>query len=82
MSKTDWNKVISEYKSSGLAQSEFARSHGVSLSSLTYHLKRSRTAGSFVRIERDERVELELAGGIRLRVSERNLSSVLKALQA
>ena len=82
MSKKDWNAIIAEYKTSGVSQSQFCKSRGVGLSSFSYHLQRSRESGAFVRVDAGERVELELPGGVVLRVSERNLGSVLKALQA
>jgi len=80
--KRDWKRVVAEYRASGVSQAEFCRSRGINLSSLTYQLKRAESISSFVRIDAGERIELELPGGVILRVSERNLMSVLKALQA
>jgi len=82
MSRRNWKALVAEYRSSGLTQEEFAKLQGVSLSTLSRWLKMSKGQGSFVRIDADERIELELMGGIRLKVSERNLASVLKALQS
>jgi len=80
--KKDWKKIVSEYYGSGLSQREFARSRGLNVGSLAYHLKRTGGESAFVRVRGEERIELELPGGIVLRVTERDLPSVLKALQA
>ena len=82
MSKRDWKRIISEYETSGMRQSQFCKSRELSLSSFTYYLKRYREAGTFVRVETQERIELELSSGVVLRVSERDLGSILKVLQA
>lgn len=82
MSKKDWKGIIAEYRTSGLSQSQFCKSRELSLSSLTYHLNRSGGAETFARVGTQERIELELSSGVVLRVSERDLGTVLRVLQA
>ena len=79
--KGDWKKTVSEYRASGLSQGEFSRLRGISKSSLAYQVRRSERDSSFIRIDPEERIELELPSGVILRVSEQNLGSVLRALQ-
>jgi hypothetical protein len=79
--KGDWKKTVSEYRASGMSQAEFSRLRGISKSSLAYQVRRSERDSSFIRIDPEERIELELPSGVILRVSEQNLGSVLRALQ-
>ena len=79
--KRDWKKTVSEYRASGMSQAEFSRLWGISKSSLAYQVRRSERDSSFIRIDPEERIELELPSGVILRVSEQNLGSVLRALQ-
>jgi hypothetical protein len=81
MAKLDWEKVIAEFRSSGLSQAEFARQRGVATHRLSYQLQRTEQKGSFVRVSSEQKVELELANGILLKVTEEQLPAVIRALR-
>ncbi len=83
MARIDWERLVAEYRESGMSQAEFSRLRGVSAKSLYYQLQKGhRRSAGFARVETRELIELELRGGVMLRVAEQNLAVVLKALQS
>lgn len=81
MSKTNWESTLSDFRASGMSQASFAKSRGIDPSTLCQKLKTSSESGSFVRIETEKKIELEI-NGMKLRFQERLLPEVLKALQS
>jgi len=83
MARADWERLVAEYRESGMSQAEFSKLRGVNAKSLYYQLQKGRRRSvGFARVETREPIELELRGGVVLRVSEQSLPAVLKALQA
>ena len=84
MSGTKWVEIIEEQRESGLSQAEFCRRKKISPSTFQYQRyqrqkPREGSRGGFVRVDGGEKIELEV-GGVVLRVAERDLPSVVKAL--
>lgn len=82
MSKRDWEEILRRYRTSHKSQVEFCREEGVPLSTLSLELRRSRETGSFSRVGEFAKIELELPGGVKVRVVESQISLILKALQS
>lgn len=77
----NWSEVISAYRQSGMTQLQFCRERGIALSTFTTKLGKDSKRESFVEVGQSEKVELELPGGVTVRVEASQLGVVLKALQ-
>lgn len=66
-SKEEWEKIVSDYKTSGLSRAKFSISRGIKESTLEYHIAKHRKS-KFVELKSAERaakplLRLELPGG-------------------
>jgi transcriptional regulator with XRE-family HTH domain len=81
MSKKDWAAIVSEFKSSGLNQSEFARRNGLSGTTLSKYVCEERRGSGFVRIGggASQQLEVELKNGtvVRLPLSSTEAQKIL-----
>jgi hypothetical protein len=79
---TDIERLVEEQRRSGETVREFCAVRG--LDRKTFYVWRQRARGSvdrFARVATDDRVELELSGGARVRVAREDLKAVLEALR-
>ena len=73
--KKDWPKLLKLYHKRSSSRAAFCKQHGVTLSTLDYHLRRVKSSTSFVAaplvtgaLETAGEIVLELPGGIKLTV--------------
>lgn len=73
--KRDWPKLLKLYHRRSSSRAAFCKQHGVTLSTLDYHLRRGKSASAFVAaplvndsIGTASEMVLELPGGIKLTV--------------
>ena len=84
MGKINWSSLAREFEGRNQTQTSFCREKGVSLSSFSLYLRKTKSEGHFAKVElggSSSQIELELSGGVRIRVQESQLGLVLKALQ-
>jgi len=82
MKTINWEKEVSEYKRSGMSQAQFAKMRGISSSALSQHRRRLEDGNSnFVEVGGSEKLEVEIAGLLKLRITEKQLVSLVQALR-
>lgn len=79
MKKEEWKKHIEAQEKSGKSISEYCREHGLSLSAFGY--QRSTQRERFVQVGGKELIEIVLPEGVTIRVSESQISHVLKMVR-
>lgn len=84
MTKRDWTAIVSEFKASGLSQSEFARRNGLSGTTLSKYVCEDRRDCGFVRLDGSDsqKLEVELKNGtiVRLPLSSAAAQKILEQL--
>jgi len=74
--------LVAEQKESGKSVPEFCAERGLTEKSFYVWRQRARaTESGFARVQMDKRIELELSGGVTLRVAVEDLKAVLEALR-
>ncbi len=91
MQRIEWDKMLSEYERSGLSQSAFAKSKGISSSALSGQIRaRDRIVDTAISTQRDsrfvslhnmEKIELDVGGLFKVYLSEKQLVTVIKTLR-
>ena len=84
MQKRNWEELLKSYQDSGLKQVDFCREQNIPYSTFAIQLRKWKadSGPKFVRVETASVVELELLGGVKLKVRENQLAVVLQALSA
>lgn len=75
MNESDWKQVFADWERSGLSQAEYCRQRQLSVTKFGYWRRRlsrkDESSGTFIELSgrtRGERLELELANGVVIRV--------------
>ena len=75
-------QLVAEQKASGKSVSEFCAGRGLTEKSFYVWRQRARASEPrFARVQTERRIELELLGGVTLRVAPEDLKAVLEALR-
>lgn len=74
---------VKRHSESGLSISEYCRQNGIAANSFYNWKSKAKKQSGFVKVSPGtDRIELELSNGVRIKVAEDQLSTVLGALSA
>ena len=77
-----WKEIIEAQRRSGMSAAEYCRRHGIKEKRFLYHRSRFSRESQYTALKpvRDERIEVELSNGAKLRVTTSQLKEVLDVL--
>jgi transposase-like protein len=80
MDEAEWTRHLAEQARSGVSVSEYCRQHGISDHGFRWRLKKQAQPRGFVQVTGSEPIEIELPGGIIVRIPERANPQTVKTL--
>ena len=82
--KEQWKQIIEAQQKSGMSAAGYCRTHGIREKRFLYHRSRFKGDTQYTALKpiKDERIEIELSNGAKLRVTISQLKEVIDVLRS